>query len=241
MGTILVYSLFVFVAAFAGGLLALTHDRESPRQGPFLAFAAGFILTTAILFLVPEAVERGKAVWVLAGFLFVFLGEHLVMMHGCQGEECAVHRMGLAAYFGLSLHTLASGLSIGAAVRHDAALGLVTFLAVVLHKGPEAFSLAALLHHSGRSRATSLWMLGGYSLIVPAAAVGSFLFLSERPEALIAIIIGFAAGTFLEVGAADLLPQVHRQGPGRGWRFVGFIVGTALAMAAEMIAHHGGH
>ena len=239
MSAILFYSVCVFIAAFAGGALALSHDRESARQGPFLAFAAGFILATALLFLVPEAVERDKAAWVLGGFLFVFLGEHLVMMHGCHGEDCAVHRMGLAAYLGLSLHTLASGLSIGAAARQDAALGLMTFLAVVLHKGPEAFSLAALLNHSGRSRSTSLWMLGGYSLIVPIAAVGSYLFLSERPEALIAIIIGFSAGTFLEVGAADLLPQVHRQGPGRGLRFVGFIAGTALAVVAETIAHHG--
>lgn len=241
MAALLLYSACVFITAFAAGALALSHDRENSRQGPFLSFAAGFILATALLFLVPEAAERGKAAWVLAGFLFVFLGEHWVMMHGCQGEDCEVHRMGLAAYMGLSLHTLASGLSIGAALRHDAALGLMTFLAVVLHKGPEAFSLAALLHHSGRSRATSYWMLAGYSMIVPISAVGSYLFLSERPEALIAIIIGFSAGTFLEVGAADLLPQVHRQGPGRGMRFAGFLAGTALAVMAETFAHHGGH
>ena len=239
MSAILLYSVCVFVVAFAGGALALSHDRESPKQGTFLAFAAGFILATALLFLVPEAAERGKAAWVLVGFLFVFLGEHLVMMHGCQDEDCAVHRMGLAAFLGLSLHTIASGLSIGASLRQDAALGLMTFLAVVLHKGPEAFSLAALLRHSGRSRPTALWMLGVYSLIVPASAIGSYLFLSERPEALIAVIIGFSAGTFLEVGAADLLPQVHRQGPGRGLRFVGFLAGTAMAVVAESFAHHG--
>jgi zinc and cadmium transporter len=241
MSAILLYSALVFIVALSAGAPALSHDRESGRQGPFLAFAAGFILATALLFLVPEAVEKGKAAWVLAGFLFVFLGEHWVMMHGCQGEDCEVHRMGLAAYVGLSLHTLASGLSIGAAVRQDAALGLMTFLAVVLHKGPEAFSLAALLHHSGRPRATSLAMLAGYAGIVPAAAIGSYLFLSERPETLIAVVIGFSAGTFLEVGAADLLPQVHRHGPGRGLRFLGFLGGTALAVLAETIARHGGH
>lgn len=237
MLSIIIYSTLSFFSALFGTFLSTLKVIDYKKQEKAISFGAGYILSIGILFLIPEAIEGGKAFWILIGFLFIYLGEHLFMMHGCIGEDCQYHRIGIAAFFGLSLHTIASGISISATFTKSPLLGFVTFLGIVLHKGPEAFSLGAILKKTNLSL-KSLWMLFIlYSLLIPASAIPTFFLLRNISESFLSGLIGFSAGTFLEIGGADLLPQVHKTSEGRGARFLSFILGVIFAILSEGIFH----
>ena len=116
--------------------------------------------------------------WAVAGFLFLFLLERFVLVHVCaepgpserllghpappphglrehaghdhahEATGCDVHTLGLAAFVGLSLHTLVDGFALGAA-QSDPALGLLVFVAILAHKIPSSVSLTAILRAEG--------------------------------------------------------------------------------------------
>jgi len=237
MFTIILYSFLSFISAFSGTILSTLKIIEHKTQEKAISFGAGYILSIGILFLIPEAIEGRKAFWILIGFLFIYLGEHLFMMHGCIGEDCQFHRIGIAAFIGLSLHTIASGISISATLIKSPVLGFITFLAIVLHKGPEAFSLGVILKNTNLSK-KNLWALFLlYSLLIPLSSIPTFFIFKKIPESFLSALIGFSAGTFLEIGGADLLPQVHKVSEGRGGRFLSFIFGVLIAILSEGLFH----
>lgn len=237
MFTLILYSFLSFISAFLGTILSTLKIIDHKTQEKAISFGAGYILSIGILFLMPEAIEGGKAFWILIGFLFIYLGEHLFMMHGCIGEDCQFHRIGIAAFVGLSLHTIASGISISATLTKSPILGFVTFLAIVLHKGPEAFSLGVILKSTNLKKKNLIMLFLLYSFLIPISAIPTFFIFKNIPENLIYALIGFSAGTFLEIGGADLLPQVHKAEKGRGGRFLSFIFGVVFAILSEGLYH----
>src|SRR5713226_1486088 len=138
--------LYALVAAAGNVLGALAVTRRAVRElaviEHLLAFGAGFMLSVAIIELLPEAFARSGAVapaLVLAGYLAVHLTQHTVTPHFHFGEEThAVQRMaGTSALVGLLLHTFFDGVAIGSAFLVRPALGVMVFTAIVLHKLPE--------------------------------------------------------------------------------------------------------
>ncbi len=237
MFSIVIYSFLSFISSFLGTFFSTLKIINEKIQERAISFGAGYILSTGILFLMPEAIEKRKTIWVLLGFLFIYLGEQIFMMHGCKGEECEYHRIGVAAFLGLSLHTIAGGISISATFLKSPALGFVTFLAIFLHKFPEAFSLGVLLNNTNLKKNLVYILFLFYSLLIPISAISSYLIFKDISENFLAILIGFSGGTFLEIGASDLLPQVHKKGQGRGGRFLAFWAGIFLAVLSEGLFH----
>src|SRR4029079_15416845 len=124
--------------------------------------------------------------------------------------------MGLA--LGLALHTLIDGLALGAAViaeaEHDqgmALFGLGTFLAVALHKPLDALSITSLMAAGGWSRKTIQIANGLFALMCPLGAVAAVWGLTAPlagQQAIVGSALAFAAGVFLCIALADLLPEV---------------------------------
>jgi zinc and cadmium transporter len=147
--------------------------------------------------------------------------------------------LGLA--FGLSLHTLIDGLALGAAVAAEShghhgsfyLAGLGTFLAVALHKPLDALSITSLMAASGRWSATTIWLAnGGFALMCPLGAVG-FVFgldaLFGEQHLVVGCALAFAAGVFLCISLADLLPEVAFHAHDRGRLTLALALGIALA------------
>lgn len=234
---IIIYSFFSFISSIFGCFLSTLRIIGHKFQDKAISFGAGYILSTGILSLMPEALIDGKVFWVLIGFLFIYFGEHFFMMHGCIGEDCQYHRIGVAAFIGLSLHTIAGGISISAAYIRSEILGFLTFLAIIFHKIPEAFSLGIILKNTNFSKKKKWFLFIIYSLLIPFSSIISFIAFKKIPDKFISALIGFSAGTFFEIGAADLLPQVHKTTKGRRTRFLCFLLGVFMAFAFESIFH----
>ena len=167
-------------------------------------------------------------------------GEHDHEHHGHgdpDGTGCDVHTLGLAAWVGMSAHTLVDGFALGAS-SVTPELGVLVFLAILAHKVPNAFSLSAILLSEGYSRARAVWMNAAFALMVPVGA-GIYVLLRDlvHVERFTALALAGSAGTFLHLALSDILPDLHRRGASR-WRLSASLLAGVAAMAALTLLRH---
>lgn len=157
--------------------------------------------------------------------------------HGPVSGHHPFSWLGLA--FGLSLHTLIDGLALGAAVmaeaegqRQLALFGLGTFLAVALHKPLDALSITSLMAAGGWKRGDIRLANVVFSLMCPLGAL-AFVFglagLFAEQHVTVGCALAFAAGVFLCISLADLLPEVAFHTHDRVRLTLALFAGIALA------------
>lgn len=161
--------------------------------------ASGAMITSASLFLLPDAIGHhpafgglGIAFGILGGFSAHAIG------HRVSHVEMAID----TTVVQLTAHAAAAGAIIGIVYGNMPELGLLLGVAIVSHKGPAGYAAADRLARNGRS-----WL----PILVPAAGVGvvavfsSVVALPASP-AFRGLMFGFATGVFLHV-AMDFLPR----------------------------------
>ena len=219
------------VAGFAsvlGGLLAIRyHNTETKYLSETIAAVAGFLLAVSFLDLIPEiAAESPSAlVYVLVGYIAVYLAENLAPAHEhtSQGghhthhhdehEHAAPNLMlaphtGVAASFGLTLHSFFDGVALAASLQAGLPTALLLLAAVCIHQVPVGFGLAALMKASGNRTTAIMAALGSLLAATVAGGILSALLSFEVPG-LEAITLAFSAGSFIYIGATDMIPSTH--------------------------------
>lgn len=226
--------IFVVLAVMAtGGVLPLLLPRIRPYLPVALSVSAGIMLGTACLHLLPDAMTLvgAKVGWaLLAGFLFLYFFEQFVTVHICEAMGCEVHHIGIAALFGLSVHTFVNGVAMGAG--YISGIGGLVTLAVAAHKLPEAFSLTAILLHENYRRVNIMLMSLLFMSMIPLGVVAVRLFAVSSESPLTGYTLAFSAGTFLHIAVSDLLPEVHRSSHRRSTILTAFVVGIAVTALA---------
>jgi ZIP family zinc transporter len=192
---------WVAFAAMAGAAaLGARAHTEHPRGLVWgYGLASGAMITSAAVFLVPQAIGHdaeiggfGIAAGVLAGF-----GAHTVG-HRLSHRELPIDRTTAE----LTAHALAAGAIIGVVYTAMPELGPLLGLAIVSHKGPAGYAAARRLARRGRP---------AWAVLLPASGVGvaglsASLLSPPGNAALQAALFGFAAGVFVHV-AMDFLPR----------------------------------
>jgi zinc and cadmium transporter len=211
-----------------GGLLTastflLLGDRMRVRVVPWaISYAVGTLLGVALLALLPQALERLSPPvamgTLLGGILTFFILEKFVLWRHCHDEhECEIHPTSAASLVivGDAFHTFVDGAVIAAAVVTSLPLGITTALAVAAHEIPQEVGDVAILLRAGysRARAFTLNLLSGVGGIL--GAVGMLVASTAVPN-LLPFVLAFAAGSFLYIAMADLIPDLHRGGSGGG-------------------------
>ena len=211
------------LGSFGGLLVAsvflLLGDGLRVKVVPWaISYAVGTLLGVALLALLPQALERlppGNALGtLLAGVLAFFLLEKLVLWRHCHDEQgCEVHTSSAASLVivGDAFHTFVDGAVIAAAVLTSIPLGITTAIAVATHEIPQEVGDVAILLRAGfsRGRAFLLNLLSGVGGILGAAGM---LAASQSVPDLLPYVLAFAAGSFLYIAMADLIPDLHRGG-----------------------------
>ena len=233
MESSLIYSGMVMAAGWLGASLPLYFHRkqgDSRYLRLFISFGAGVLLGAAFLHLIPDAIETlGKSMgfWLLGGFLFLFFLEMFTFSHPCEEDHCDYHKIGWVAFAGLSLHNLVNGVALGASLSIPT-LGLIVFVATLGHKAPEFFSLSSLLIAGKRSKKNAALLIAVVSLMIPAGAVLSQLFLAQKTTAVLGAALAFSAGTFIHIAVVDLAPEIHQAKHWRNYHFAAFLAGLVL-------------
>lgn len=212
---ILIYSILAGLATIVGMFLVLKNEQWARRNTIYLiSFSAGVLLSVAFSHLIPEALDLNSnaLLWLLFSFVFFYVLEHLIIIHSCQEDDlCTVHPIDKIAILGMGFHSLLDGVIIGIGFEISNTLGLLTTLAVLLHKLPDGISMVSVLLHSDYSKKKAR----DYSLLVasmtPIGAILSYLLLRNISISILGIFLAIAAGSFLYIAAADLIPEIHRK------------------------------
>jgi len=233
---ILASVLFVSLLSFVGVVsLSLSRDRLNKILILLVAFAAGSLLAASFFHMIPEANEEiggDSFKLVLVGIILFFVVEKFIHWHHCGREECHVKPAGYLNLFGDGLHNFIDGVIIAAAYISSVKLGLVTTLVIALHEIPQEFGDFAVLLHSGFNARKALF----YNFLSAATAVFGgvlgFLFL-PKIEPLIPSVIAMAAGGFIYIATADLMPELHKENQ------LGRMLQQTVALLAGVILIYG--
>ncbi len=179
-----------------------------------ISFAGGVLVATAFLELLPEAAVKSPGSWAMAaliGVIALFVFEHFMAIHECQDEECDIHNIGTVSALGIGIHSFIDGVVIGTGFQASLALGLITALAVIVHELPEGAFTYGLLISNGQPERKSMIISWIVALATPVGTILTFLALRGLGPGILGIMLAMSGGTFVYVGNADLLPQIHRR------------------------------
>lgn len=210
--------MYALVAALGNVVGALAVTRRAALElrviEHLLGFGAGFMLSVAIIELLPEAFSRSGGLapaLVLSGYLAVHLTQHTVTPHFHFGEE--THTItpiaGTSALVGLLLHTFFDGVAIASAFLVRPQLGLLVFIAILLHKLPEGVTISSIMMAGGRTRGRAV---GAAALLGIATLLG--VVVTDYVAFLIQHGLAIAAGVTIYVAASNLVPELQGK---RGW------------------------
>lgn len=228
---LLLFGVIAAGANLVGGLVLIKAGahRFGERFLKYLvALGAGFMLAAIFIEILPETVSLwtqgrsgenaaeavvGAMTLLLAGYLVIQLFEHTIAPHFHFGAETHPESFmrpsaAYAAVGGLWIHTFFDGVSIAAAFLVNFRVGLLVFIAILLHKMPEGFTVASIILASGRSEKKALLATAAIGAATLAGVVGVAI-LQAKVQSAVAYALPFSAGVTLYVAASDLIPEVN--------------------------------
>jgi zinc and cadmium transporter len=215
---ILLFGLIAAGAEIAGAAVVLLRRRWPKNiQEYLIALGSGFILALAFSELIPEsfnAIGEEAAVFIILGYAAIHVFEHTIVRHLHFGEETHHDVMvskvaSLSAYAGLFVHAFFDGFSISVGMHFNYFVGLLIFIAVLLHKVPEGMTIASIMLSARYTKKFSLWASFGLSVATVLGACMIFVFTSVDRE-ITGIAFAISAGAAVYVGATDLVPEINK-------------------------------
>lgn len=227
--------LYIFLANTASTLISislaavLSFRLLSGVVDKMVSVAAGVLLATALVMLLPEAMDSNMTPqtfgWVLtAGIVGFFILEKMTLIHHThhhEGDEHQhphghdAHEAGRGAWpilVGDAFHNFGDGAVIAAAFLLDLRAGVLTASAVFAHEVPHEIGDFMILLNAGfeRRRAFMFMVISGMS-----AVLGGFVgwLLLDTYRALVPYTLLIAAASFIYIALSDLLPEMMRRKP----------------------------
>lgn len=177
-----------------------------------LSLAAGILLATAILDLLPEAtktsVDNTVYLSVIFGIVLFFISERFLLWFHHHDETHGLKPAKYLILTGDSMHNLLDGIAIGVAFTVSNPAGIITTLAVAGHEIPQELADLTILLKGGMKLSKALFfnLITGFFSII--GGVLSFWFANVVSNA-IPLLLGFTAGMFIYISASDLIPELH--------------------------------
>ncbi len=215
----------------------------------FSAFAVGVLTIVVFFHLAPEALEEDPTAWTYATGAFGLMavagfGLRLMLSNrhrgGADNGSAGALALGYASILALGFHSFVDGLVYESTFRGDEYTGWLAAFALLLHEFPEGAIAYFLIHDSGVGRLPSVLIaFAASSLTTVAGALMAGLALADPAAGLTGPLLGGTAGALIYVILLHLAPHALR---GRApYIHIAAGLGVAVATAAEVIRHNGGH
>jgi len=222
---ILLSVIIVSLISLIGALTLVLHKNLMGKMLSFLvSFAAGAMLSTAFLNLLPEAAEmagNGIFTTVLIGIVTFFALETFLNWFHCHGGHCEtgtkhkhhkehnrVEAFTLLNLAGDGIHNFIDGMIIATSFVVNIPLGIATSIAVIAHEIPQEIGDFSILVYGGLKP----WRALFYNFLIQTTAIAGALvayFFAAGVEGFSVFLLPFAAGGFIYIATADLLPELH--------------------------------
>ena len=223
----IVFASATLVSTGFGGLAAV---RFRDRLHLLLGFSSGAVLAVALFDILPEIFELpgGASYMPLAGlgFLAFFGLERYTAMHRAREHEHALttheQELGALSAAGLTFHSFLDGIAIGAGFQSSMQVGLLIALGIIAHDLSDGLNtVTVILAHGNSMGRARLWLI----LDMIAPVLGACATLLVTLSGVLPWMLAFFAGSFLYIGASDLLPEAKEHDSPL----------VAVAMAAGML------
>ncbi|OLD77149.1 MAG: hypothetical protein AUI33_04395 [Ignavibacteria bacterium 13_1_40CM_2_61_4] len=218
MANIILFGLIAAAAEVLGGTLIVLRKEWPKRiQEYLIALSAGFLLALVFFDLIPmslNVVGPFAPLYIILGFSTLHFFEHTLVGHLHFGEETHTDVMvsrlaSLSAFAGLFIHAFFDGISISAGMQYDYYIGLLVFIAILLHKLPEGLTIASIMIAASQPRKNAFLASLAIGVATMLGIVIVFL-ISGLEKGAVGIAFAFSAGAATYVGASDLIPEVNR-------------------------------
>lgn len=201
-----------FFSLIGGIVLLYTHKRLRLNTSYLISFAAGVLLSVALLDLLPEASENvdphNLGLFVLIGVLLLFLFEKTHVWWHHHHEPHGHNPEIVSIFLGDTLHNFIDGLAIGAAFLVSPILGISTALAVALHEIPQELADFSIYikHKLKPSLILTANITSSLATLVGALLVYIF---KDTFDPYVYPLLAITAGMFLFISLSDLIPDLH--------------------------------
>lgn len=231
-----------------------------------LSLAAGALLATAFLHLLPEAFESPVSpqqlfATLLVGLVFFFLldkaelwhhghehhdAEHVAQddsaahAHHAHSHQHGAERVsgGWAVLAGDSVHAFGDGILIASAFMADWRLGFVATLAVLVHEVPHHMGDLIVLRQSSNNRRIALVKVSLAGAVTALGGVIGYALVDQLLNYLPFFLI-MASSSFIYVALADLIPQLQKRAtlPETAAQIAWLGIGIGLVTLVSSLAH----
>jgi len=237
---IIAFTLIGSILSLFGSLFLLLKQKITQNfSQKLISFAAGALIATAFLDLLPEAAElkEGPQIFLfsLLGFVSFFFAEKYIRLfhyHHGHGEKPST----VLVLAGDGIHNFVDGVAIAVAFLVSIPLGIVTTIAVASHEIPQEIADMGVLLANGLPKARALIFNFLSAITALIGAIAAFL-LAGRIEGYLYIFLAVAAGHFIYIAASDLIPELHEKS--RGKRDIGsiliFVLGILTIYLSSLI------
>lgn len=152
---------------------------------------------------------------VLLGFAIFHALESIVRIHprhDVDAEDPHTHgSLSVLSITGLTFHSTIDGIIIAVGFKAGFQIGMMTTIAVILHEMPEGIVTTSILLHDAMKRSRVFWFSLLVAIATPVGAIVSYFILGEASADLLRILLALAAGSFIYIAAADLIPETHSE------------------------------
>jgi len=235
----------ISLVSFAGILILTLKNAWLRRVIPFFVpLAIGAFLGDAFFHLIPEAFEESEetlaiSFLLIAGVLSFFILEKFLRWHhhdswNEQPEEFShaenKKHLGKLVLISDGFHNAIDGIIIGVSFLAGTEIGIATTIAVILHEIPQEIGDFGVLLHAGYSKSAALLYNFISALSAFAGAILVIVIGGASSEKLVTAIVPFAAGVFIYIASADLVPELHTKGGTKN--FIYQVAGIGIGVCA---------
>lgn len=235
---VLLVALAASLATFIGGSFAL---KFRDKLHLILGFSAGAVVGVALFDLLPEAIKLGTkyhapsvvALAVASGLFAYLVLDRLILLHSHEhGEGHAQQARGAFGALTLSAHSFLDGIAIGVGFQASIAIGIVIAVAVLTHDFSDGINTVNLVLSNGGSWQKAFrWLL--VDAIAPVLGAASTL-LFTIGESTLGLVLAVFVGTFLYLGASDLIPESQHQHPRAATTFMTLLGASVLYIVVSL-------
>ena len=212
-----------------------------------LSFAAGVMLSAAVLGLILPSVEYGGQFGLLITILGIFTGAiclnfidklvpHLHRLVGADIENHKDTNLSKVLLFvtAIAIHNLPEGIAAGVGFGSDnVSQALLIAGGIALQNIPEGMVIIAPMLAAGVSpRKTFICAMATGFVEVAGTLIGYFAV--SIASAILPFALAFAGGTMLYVISDEMIPETHAHGNERGATYA-LLVGFCLMLATDVL------
>ncbi len=241
----IIYAAILLVCSMAGAYLPRIGHLGEKHAHMLVALSAGIFLGLLFLMLLPEAIEESEhggfgphyvMYALLGGFVLILTIDFFIEGDCAEGHSHSIASFSSMA--GLSVHAVCDGMALAATFLAGEEVGLIATLGMCIHKFVVLFSLSSSMLVAHEKTSTVMKRLFVFSLITPVAGLVFMMFFSGiEIDQFSGLPLSFAAGTFMYVAVAHMLPDALHEGRDKK-TIVMIILGILLMLAISLLFPH---